>query len=129
MLEHPTARDTLTKRQTVGPPAGVRVSRFEARVSFLLAHLVPPRLPRCKQGRYKVRDPRLFDPCSMCRRPDTAATVTPTLTPLLGAGAGSRGDGGGSASGVTLLLGCRVENGAGGDRTGDNKGEGTEQVG
>eukprot|EP00903_Cladosiphon_okamuranus_P012004 g11271.t1 len=88
------------------------------------------------KGRYKVRDPRLFDPCSMRRRPDATTVSAP---PPEAGGASSDEDGGGltthhfgdrasSSTGVTLLLGLRVEDSGGGDSAGEQQSERAEQV-
>lgn len=78
----------------------------------------------------------------MRRTPDDAAAAgaaTAALTPPRGAGAGSGRDGGdatarhsqnraSSSTGVTLLLGCRVEDSNGGDRNAEQRVKKAEQV-
>lgn len=83
-----------------------------------------------KQGRLKVRDPRLFDPCSMRRTTDVLKPPEQQRT-LPGAGGDSKDrdsyDAAASSSaGVTLLLGRRAD----GDRGRGRKEEsvGGEQV-
>lgn len=58
-------------------------------------------LLRYDQGRFKVRDPRLFDPCSMRRRPDTGVPSTSATH--------HKGSLSSSSTGVTLLLGRRAD--------------------
>lgn len=79
-----------------------------------------------EQGRFKVRDPRLFDPCSMRRRPDSLVEpktpATTSSTPGIKNGNGGSGSttthgadtrGAASSTGVTLLLGRLVDHSGG----------------
>ncbi|CAM9181163.1 unnamed protein product [Ectocarpus fasciculatus] len=64
------------------------------------------------KGRLKLRDPRLFDPCSMRRRPDSDFGATSAKPKVVGNETTSMPhftEGRAASTGVTLLLGRRVD--------------------
>lgn len=82
-----------------------------------------------KQGRLKVRDPRLFDPCSMRRTTDVFKPPEQQQR-VCGVGGDSKGwdsydATSGASAGVTLLLGHRTD---GSSRRQEEGSIGDEQV-
>ncbi|CAM9988068.1 unnamed protein product, partial [Ectocarpus sp. 8 AP-2014] len=64
------------------------------------------------KGRLKVRDPRLFDPCSMRRRPDSdfgGTSAKPKVVDNEATRVPHFSEGRAASTGVTLLLGRRVD--------------------
>ncbi|CAM9798264.1 unnamed protein product, partial [Ectocarpus sp. 12 AP-2014] len=64
------------------------------------------------KGRLKVRDPRLFDPCSMRRRPDSdfgATSAKPKVVDKKATSMPHFPEGRAASTGVTLLLGRRID--------------------